>query len=692
MVMKHKKRSLSSLLSSTSSWLRVSDEVLGSLRNGEPVVALESTLVAHGMPYPENYGVARRVESILREAGVTPATVAVLDGTCRVGLSPDQLLELAQQGSQARKCSTRELSLLLSNTTTTTTDATTTRWGATTVASTMSLAHRVGISTFVTGGIGGVHRNGHVSMDVSADLMELSRTPVVVVSAGIKSILDIGRTLEVLETLGVPTVTYQTNDFPSFFSPSGGQPSPWRVDSATEIAQAYWAARHLQLSHGLLVAVPNHHPAGETVERAIQDALQEAERRGISGHETTPFLLQTIAEQTGGESLQSNIALVENNATVGADIAKAIATQQSSSTTTTVQPTSNTTSDNNNNNNTITVADNNNNSNNNNKSCQVIVLGGAVVDMVAKPKEATELLMGTSNPGSCVESDGGVGRNVAEALGRLGCNPVLYSAVGSDLRGQGLLERLHDCGCANRAAVVKDTPTATYLAVLNGSGELHVAIANMAVLEEIAVPPTQVFEQANAQFLVMDANPTVAVLKETAQMATKAGLKVCLEPTSVPKARDLALDPEFLSHITYAFPNVDELLAMAEKLTDRPELTLEDLAAINQLPHIQVAATMVLKQMNPESAHLVITMGDKGVFLASREKEEINKVQHFPAPYGVAVQNATGAGDSLCAAFIASLLAGKSESDAVAFGMQAATLSLQCADRAVSPALNDLRI
>ena len=305
---------------------------------------------------------------------------------------------------------------------------------------------------------------------------------------------------------------------------------------------------------------------------------------------------------------------------------------------------------------------------------------------------STELLMGTSNPGSCVESDGGVGRNVAEALGRLGCNPVLYSAVGSDLRGQGLLERLHDCGCANRAAVVKDTPTATYLAVLNGSGELHVAIANMAVLEEIAVPPTQVFEQANAQFLVMDANPTVAVLKETAQMATKAGLKVCLEPTSVPKARDLALDPEFLSHITYAFPNVDELLAMAEKLTDRPELTLEDLAAINQLPHIQVAATMVLKQMNPESAHLVITMGDKGVFLASREKEEINKVQHFPAPYGVAVQNATGAGDSLCAAFIASLLAGKSESDAVAFGMQAATLSLQCADRAVSPALNDLRI
>ena len=153
------------------------------------------------------------------------------------------------------------------------------------------------------------------------------------------------------------------------------------------------------------------------------------------------------------------------------------------------------------------------------------MLGGAVVDMVAKPKEATELLMGTSNPGSCVESDGGVGRNVAEALGRLGCNPVLYSAVGSDLRGQGLLERLHDCGCANRAAVVKDTPTATYLAVLNGSGELHVAIANMAVLEEIAVPPTQVFEQANARFLVMDANPTVAVLKETVQMATKAGLE-----------------------------------------------------------------------------------------------------------------------------------------------------------------------
>lgn len=189
----------------------------------------------------------------------------------------------------------------------------------------MRLAHLAGIPTFVTGGIGGVHRNGETSMDVSADLTELGQTAVVVVSAGIKSILDIGRTLEVLETNSVPAMAWQTHEFPAFFSPHSGVDSPVRVDDAETVAKTYWAARALQLPQGMLVAVPNHDPAGANVEKAIQSALSEAHELGISGQAVTPYILKAVAEKTGGDSLRSNMALVKQNAEVGAEIALAIA-------------------------------------------------------------------------------------------------------------------------------------------------------------------------------------------------------------------------------------------------------------------------------------------------------------------------------------------------------------------------------
>jgi pseudouridine-5'-phosphate glycosidase len=201
--------------------------------------------------------------------------------------------------------------------------------GAATVASTMRLAHLAGISTFVTGGIGGVHRNGETTMDVSADLTELGRTPVVVVCAGIKSILDVPRTMEVLETLSVPTVGWQTDEFPAFFSPHSGVPCPARVDTADDVAAAYWAARALGLPSGMLVAVPNMDPAGANVERAIQAALHEAQERGIRGQDVTPFVLKAVAAETEGDSLRSNMALVRRNARVGADIAIAISKSRS---------------------------------------------------------------------------------------------------------------------------------------------------------------------------------------------------------------------------------------------------------------------------------------------------------------------------------------------------------------------------
>ena len=306
---------------------QIQDRVKDALAKGSPVCALESTIVAHGMPFPENLKLAQEVERILEEKGVVPATIAIRDGVCRVGLSEEELYDLARSGEEGRaqKCSTRDLPMMIATASQTAGEnKAKIIWGATTVAATMKLAHLAGIATFVTGGIGGVHRNGQYSMDISSDLTELGQTPVVVVSAGIKSILDIQRTIEVLETNGVPAVGWQTDEFPAFFSPSSGIPCPSRADTAEVIADAYWAARKLNMVQGMLVAVPNNDPAGANVETAIQAALAQAEELKISGRDVTPYVLKQTAAKTEGDSLRSNMALVRQNAKIGADIAIAI--------------------------------------------------------------------------------------------------------------------------------------------------------------------------------------------------------------------------------------------------------------------------------------------------------------------------------------------------------------------------------
>lgn len=644
----------------SSSRLYIKPEVEEAMKNGCPVVALESTIVAHGMPYPQNYQVAQEVESILRSKGIVPATIAVKSGFGKIGLSDEELHDLARDGSKALKVSTRDLSLLMG-----TKDS---RWGATTVASTMVLAHQAGISTFVTGGIGGVHRDGQISMDVSTDLTELSRTPVIVVCAGIKSILDIPRTLEVLETLAVPTVTFNGDDFPAFFSPTSGVKTPWRVDSAQEVADSYLAARALGLTHGMLVGVPNVDPAGERVEKAIQDALQLACEQGIVGQALTPFILRAVAEQTAGESLRSNIALIKNNARVGADIAIAISEKRSKAIFD-INPSATISRD------EISPPS------------KVIVLGGAVMDIVARPTGGNRLIPGTSNPGSCLEADGGVGRNVAEVLGRLGCQPVLYTAVGDDDRGRGLMKRFVETGGIDHSHVVPTLGTATYLAVLDSTGDLHAAVADMQVFENIPVPTSMSLR--SAQFVVMDANPPLDVLTATAQIANDHGVKVCFEPTSVPKARLVAENLGLLSCFSYAFPNVDELMAMADRITDNPGFMEADLFKTPNLRHEESAAAIVLQHMHPSMACLVVTMGERGVLLAIKDGEE-RSFQHFPLRDKVAVSNATGAGDSLCGAFISALIYGKSETEAIKCGMEAAKLSVETTERAISPMVAQL--
>jgi pseudouridine-5'-phosphate glycosidase len=295
-------------------YLNINPEVKKALADKKPIVALESTIIAHGMPYPQNVQTALEVEQIIREHGAIPATIAILDGQLCVGLDEKQLTELGSN-KHVMKVSIRDISYVLSEKIP----------GATTVASTMRIANMAGISVFVTGGIGGVHRDGQNTLDISADLDEMAQTPVTVVSAGIKSILDIGLTLEYLETKGIPVMTFGSDSFPSFYSIESGHKTPIRIDTAQQIASMIRINKEIGFGKAMLVANPV--PGALEIPHAqmenyITEALNEARLKNIHGKNVTPFVLKNISERTGGNSLKSNIALVKNNAKLGAEIAR----------------------------------------------------------------------------------------------------------------------------------------------------------------------------------------------------------------------------------------------------------------------------------------------------------------------------------------------------------------------------------
>ncbi len=295
--------------------LNYSAEVRAAKDEGRPIVALESTIITHGMPYPQNVEVAAQVEQDIRDAGATPATIAVLKGKLHIGLEPDQLQDLGQAQGVA-KISRADMAACIATGGT----------GATTVAATMIAAHFAGIDVFATGGIGGVHQGAETSFDISADLHELAQTPVTVVAAGAKAILDLGKTLEVLETLGVPVIAHGQDEFPAFWSAKSQYPAPLRMDDVADIARAHATRRALGLPGGQLVANPIPSEAqipAETLAPIIAGAQADAEAHRITGKAVTPYLLQRIFEQTDGRSLTANIALVRNNARLAAKIAKA---------------------------------------------------------------------------------------------------------------------------------------------------------------------------------------------------------------------------------------------------------------------------------------------------------------------------------------------------------------------------------
>ena len=296
--------------------MKINPIVLDALKNNKPVVALETTIISHGMPYPKNVETALKVEQVIRDHGAIPATIGIINGEPVVGMTPDEI-ELFGKTKGIVKASRRDLPVIYANK----------LWAATTVASTMILANQAGIEVFVTGGIGGVHRGAQETMDISADLQELGKTNVTVICAGAKAILDLPLTLEYLETMGVPVLGYKTKELPAFYTAHSGLNVDYKINSPEEAAKIIVEKRNNNLTGGILITNPipeQYAMDSKIINDAIEKALAMADEQGIKGKEITPFLLKNIVDITGGDSLESNIALIINNAALGAEIAKEV--------------------------------------------------------------------------------------------------------------------------------------------------------------------------------------------------------------------------------------------------------------------------------------------------------------------------------------------------------------------------------
>ena len=531
----------------------------------KPIVALESTIISHGMPYPRNLEVSRNVEEIVRSNNATPATIAIIDGIIKVGLNEADLLRLAR-ANMVSKASVRDLAFICAKSLT----------AATTVASTMRfypfsvhtngsgklvfiirIANLAGISVFATGGIGGVHRGAETSWDVSADIAELGKTPVTVVCAGIKSILDIGKTLEMLETQGVPVVGFGTETFPAFFTNNSGFRSPLVTESSLDIAMMMAHNEALGHRSGIVVAVPNPHPAAtEKIQYAIEFALVSANDEGITGPAVTPYVLKRVEKLTDGESLEANVALILNNAKIASQIAveySALSNNAAGSPTTVVAASTD----------PILpaepgVAD---------ESAvepsliavaqvveqepvqspdvidaagkSVVVVGGAVIDMIGEI--SSHVRMGSSNPGTIRTSFGGVARNVAAAIARSSdphesVTVKLATALGDDLGGRGLLSHCRGAGI-NVAAVkvLERSSTAVYNAIHDGdTGDLCVGVADMTALKGLNVHYIKSLADSISQAtaVVVDGNLGPEPFAVLANICRHYEVPLVFEPTS----------------------------------------------------------------------------------------------------------------------------------------------------------------
>uniref|UniRef100_A0A4W3JZI2 Zgc:136858 n=1 Tax=Callorhinchus milii TaxID=7868 RepID=A0A4W3JZI2_CALMI len=623
--------------------LRVHPRVSEAIANQKPVVVLESTIITHGMPYPHNLNTAREVEEVVMRHGAVPATVAVLKGRIHVGLSDPELQYLAES-KETFKASRRDLPYFLSKGFS----------GGTTVSATMMVAHKVGIRVFVTGGIGGVHRDGQRTLDISADLTELGRTPVAVVSAGVKSILDIGCTLEYLETQGVCVATFgKTRDFPAFFIPQSGFQAPYNVITEEDAAQLIGSACELGQGSGVLIAVPipeEHAPEGFLIEEAVQQSVAEARAEGILGKEVTPFILQRVMELTQGASLSASILYILKYTCMF-----------------------------------------NNLSWNHSFSCSSIV--DHILNIVGHLTFICTLIQYKiifakfTNPGSVYQSFGGVGRNLADCLSRLGIAPLFISAIGQDGHAEAFL---HNCSHMDTSAVARlpSCNTATYCVVITGTGELCMGIGDMDIHQQITEQYTSQFEERlrSASLVCLDGNIPVSTLDYVCRVAKDHNVPVWYEPTDFNKASKPFVSDSWRA-LMYTSPNLGELRSMNEAL---------GLPVPAELPsEMEDVIDVAMSMSRPLLKHLqcvLVSLGCQGVLLCGRGEAGTLSLQprkdhqvcalHQPSISVDAeeIMNVSGAGDSLAAAVIAGLLSGQDTHTCLRMGLLAANYSLKSRD------------
>ncbi|KAM3966591.1 uncharacterized protein ACR2FA_012126 [Aphomia sociella] len=619
-----------------------SEKVLQAKAEGKPIVALESTIITHGMPYPKNFETALQVEQIIREQGATPATVAILKGQLTVGLTREQLEYLAQSKNTV-KASRRDLAPV----------AAAGLDGATTVAGTIIAAECADIPIFVTGGIGGVHREGELTLDVSADLNELGRSKTLVVCSGVKSILDIGRTLEYLETQGVCVCSYgDSYDFPAFYTTRSGYRAPYRLENAKQAAQLLLSSRTLQLASGIVVAVPVPKEKAmdeQIIEESIQLALEEAKKQGIKGKEVTPFILSAVAKVTGGSSLDANIALIKNNAKVGAEIAVEFKK--------------------------LNNVDNPNNKflkstlkrqrSEPNSGKDVLVIGGANVDRTYSVTEDQVKLDGSTHPCTTLQCAGGVGRNVAEVLWRLQRGKTrLLTAIGDDADGHYLID--HVPGLILDDSIVKGGRTPSYTAMLDARGECRLGLGDMELYDYITVDLVKkhmdILEQT--PLVVLDGNVPQTTMDYVIQQCNRLKKPVFFEPTDRRKAiKPLNSDYSLM----YSSPNIAELRAMAYYVTP----TINTTQNSDQLLEILSLA----KALSQNIEVLIVTIGSKGL-VTIRNREQQKEARFYPTETIDKVVNVSGAGDCFAGGYIYGLLSGLEESYCIGMGFQAAKAAL----------------
>ncbi|KAH8246663.1 hypothetical protein KR038_002799 [Drosophila bunnanda] len=661
-------------------------EVRQALQLHKPVVALESTIITHGMPMPENVTTALAVEEQVRCHGAIPATIGILDGRIKVGLTREELTLLAEKPrDQVIKCSRRDLPFVVARK----------QSGGTTVAATMIIAHQVGIKVFATGGIGGVHRDGQESLDVSADLTELGRTPVAVVCSGVKSILDIPRTLEYLETQGVCVASYKSSGgiFPDFYTRDSGCTVPYDLGSAQEAAKLLQSWQELQMQSGVLIGVPipEEFAADKAkIEAAIQEATEQAKAQGVSGKEVTPFLLAAIAKITGGSSLKSNIALIKNNAKVAAQIAASFSGISSRSDA--ASPSG--------------------------MAKKPLVVGASILDLsfTVDDHKRDMKLDGATYSAVAKQAAGGVGRNIAEGIYKLYGDVNLISAVGNDQMGHTLLQKMPKADvnlisavgndqmghtllqkmpkALKRGMILEDNQDTSLCSVIfDKYGDCKLILGNMEIHQSITPETLQAHHQffAEAPIIVMDSNISEHAMASILQQAQNNKIPVFFEPTDMFIAgKPFKLVPELTKNIRLIKPNLQELKTITEAITGHPV----DLELSTKLPQEKLLqqAKFMIKQIDSHFNCIIATLGDHGVLLSCRQDAEDDatmlldvsqsavphRIRFYAAPLVNNIVNVSGAGDSFCAGFITALLQqGRSLSECVAAGFVAAEKALQ---------------